>query len=143
MDIDYARCYRPESIAGLYEQAAKQFAPAGRSGVVVVASRLGISRGYAYKLLAGDCEPRYPIQVMLERLLEPDGPEVVDAEGRHAPGTAPMLVKRAEAKVGNQGLLAARLGVSRDYLRKLANGQRKMPYGTQVMLEELAHRPPQ
>lgn len=136
MDVEYCKLYRPGYIPEQFGKALKLMGSAGELGVLELAARMGVSRSYAYQLLAGDAiNASYSVQVMLERLLAPGGLVTVDATRRHDPKMAPELVGRALTACGTQQRVAERMGVSRDYLRKLVKGERKMRFGMQVMLE--------
>ena len=60
---------------------------------------------------------------------------MIDATQYHDPALAPGLVASAIKAAGSQRAVAARCGLSREYLRRLANGDGDMSYGVQVMLE--------
>lgn len=62
---------------------------------------------------------------------------MIDARIKHDPASAPGLVAQAIAVCGTQREAAARLGVSREYLRQLSNGRAGMSYSLQVSLERL------
>ena len=64
--------------------------------------------------------------------------ETVDARVHHRPLEAPGLIARAIEAAGTQAEVAARCGVSREYLRLLVRGERQMPYVMQVTLEQIA-----
>lgn len=63
---------------------------------------------------------------------------MIDARMHHDPAAAPGLVVRAIEAAGSQKELAARCGVTRDALRKIARGDRRLTYAMQVMLERIA-----
>lgn len=62
---------------------------------------------------------------------------MIDARTHHDPAAAPGLVARAIEAAGTQRELAARCGVTRDSLRKIARGDRGMSYAMQVLLERI------
>lgn len=64
--------------------------------------------------------------------------DTVDARVHHCPERAPELVRAAVARAGTQKEAAERLGVTAEYLRLLAHGQRQMSYTMQVALQALA-----
>ncbi|MGM0988538.1 MAG: hypothetical protein ACQEXI_16385 [Pseudomonadota bacterium] len=65
-----------------------------------------------------------------------------DAKTEHTPGAGPELVQRALAAGYSQSELARRCGVSREYVRLLGAGKRKMSFAMQVLLEDLASTKP-
>lgn len=67
---------------------------------------------------------------------------MIDARAQHAPASAPGLIASAVAVAGTQAEVAARCGVSAEYLRLLASGQRTMSYSLQVTLEQIARSAP-
>lgn len=137
MEVDFQRHYQAEKISCLLGQALERLSRDRGAGMTEVARRLGVSRGYLYMLMNREYEGRYPIQVMLERLLEPGGEMLVNAALKHDPSLGPELVRKARAVCGGQQSLADRIGVSRDYLRRVEKGQRNMSFGIQLALEEL------
>lgn len=64
--------------------------------------------------------------------------DAVDARVHHRPLDGARLVAEGIARVGTQAELAARCGVTREYLRLLSNGERRLPYVMQVTLEQIA-----
>ena len=63
---------------------------------------------------------------------------MIDATQYHDPAKAPGLVQRALLVVGTQKELALRCGVTRDYLRQLRRGDKRMSYALQLTLERIA-----
>jgi len=63
---------------------------------------------------------------------------MIDARNHHDPHSASGLVAQAIAVCGTQAEAAKRLGVSREYLRQLANGKPGMSYALQVAFERLS-----
>lgn len=138
MNIDYQQYYAPDLVPLFFMDALDHIGLHGDAGVRELAERLGISRSYAYQILAGDAKNvGYGIQVMLKRLLAPGGLDAIDAVHHYDPEKAPVLVREARQKWGTQQHVAQRIGVSRDYLRKLEKSHRVMGFGVQVMLEAI------
>jgi len=142
MEIDFRRHYCPSQIPCLLRQCLERLEAESGSGVAEMAERLGVSRAYLYMLESRKYEGRYPIQVMLERFLLPGGEELVNASLRHDPSLGAKLVSKGRDVCGTQQALADRLGVSRDYLRRVQRGERDMSFGMQVALEVLAGQLP-
>ncbi len=68
---------------------------------------------------------------------------MIDARKHHDPALAPGLVSKALIIAGSQKELAGRVGVSREHIRKLGNGESlNMSYALQVALEQLAKEKP-
>ena len=61
----------------------------------------------------------------------------IDAKTQHNPGQAERLIRGGIKVAGTQKELAARLGVTRDYLLKLQKGDRQMSYSLQVAMEQI------
>lgn len=62
----------------------------------------------------------------------------LDASQQYRPADGPAFVNAAIAHCGTQIEVARRLGVTRDYLRKICRGHRRISFGCQVLLEQLA-----
>lgn len=63
---------------------------------------------------------------------------IIDARTQHDPAKAPGLVLQAIEVCGTQREVAARAGLSEEYLRLLLRGERRMSYAVQVVLEKIA-----
>lgn len=66
------------------------------------------------------------------------GRDLIDARIHYHPDQVPGLIRVALEVAGTQKELAARLGVSGEYLRLLQAGERTISYSLQVALESLA-----
>lgn len=62
----------------------------------------------------------------------------IDARVSHEPGSAGDLIHEAVKVTKTRQELAQRCGISRDYLRRIENGDRTMSYTLQVTLERIA-----
>ena len=63
---------------------------------------------------------------------------MIDARIHHDPALAPGLVAAAIQAAGSQAEAARRAGLSREYLRQLSAGRRRMSYAVQALLQQIA-----
>lgn len=128
---------RPGYVESLVSQAAKEV-----GGISRVAEHCGVGRQYLHAISVGDRVPSYATQVCLELLLDQQrgGAWVrVDAptEFRSNPYHIALLVQHAVNVCGGNLALARRAGVSRQFLHRLIQGERRLRYPLQVVLEAI------